>query len=568
MKCTTTISRRNRLITTGKRILFIATILVVNGSASSQPIEPFQKKFGGADYDALWKVANHPNGNFIGVGNTLTVGQGDRDILITEFDLDGAILNSWTIGTSRYESTPEILCLANGDLIVLYRTLYEAGSSIDNAILARLTLSGTIVWTKQFGDAETEVLPEELILTSDGDLLFAGLIRHANDNLNERGILVKLNINGSVLFRKEWDASTDHDSFDEIAEVPGGYLVSGYTDVMDPSSTWEKPLLAKFDTNGNLIWSNYYDDGSYVNANNISLLSNPDGTAIVAFNILGSNSTSSEDQDIMVLKMDSDGSQLWATRVAGPDADDIDHMLFTNSGQIMVVGNLEGIGFGGANGLVFTITQGGELMKAYTFGKDGNEEIGDAISFTQNSCQGYMLVGRSSSFNLDGSADAWIIKTDDNLGSFDDCYTHSIPLSEQPSAFQSSSIGTVDDWDVSSNPDQIFESVNFTSTSVGCGPQVASNCVVSIENHKELVPRFSLAPNPNSGQFIVQMDTPSFVSKYMVHDLTGRKIMEVEYQKSLMDRLDIALPSTSKGLYLLSVRFANGTSTTKRVLVQ
>ena len=261
-----------------KRLTFTFLTLVIPIFLFCQ-IEPFQKKFGGLDKEFLLRVAAAPDGNFIGGGNITSItSSNSRDVMITKFDINGNILSTWTLGHSGFETLNDVISLDDGSIIVAATTRpYMASPGVDNLFICRILPNGTMDWSKQFGDIENEISGDDIILTNDGNLLMTGLYQPTADS-NEKGILLKMDSNGSILFRKQWDASSDFDIFKDVIEVSDGYVVTGYSDFIDPSDSNVKAIIAKFDFNGNLIWSNAYDDGSLVRPNDFGILANDDGT--------------------------------------------------------------------------------------------------------------------------------------------------------------------------------------------------------------------------------------------------------------------------------------------------
>ena len=258
-------------------------------------------------------LASKPNQGqpILGIGD---LGEGnERDALIVKFDMMGTILQAWTLGQSGRDVGTYIESLEDGSMIASAVVRPYPYSGVDNLYVARITPNGSISWERQFGDEDNDINGGYILKTSDGNLLITGDLRNTEDN-NEKGVLIKMNTNGSVLFRKQWEASTDFDVFTHSAEVDDGYVVTGYSDFINPDASPVKAVVSKLDFNGNLIWSNAYDSGAQLVSNNLHILSNYDNTMIVAYGERGVNSTDFAELDIVVMKLDVDGSVIWANR--------------------------------------------------------------------------------------------------------------------------------------------------------------------------------------------------------------------------------------------------------------
>ena len=500
-------------------------LLLTSATFLQAQITPFQKKFGGLEREILWRTDKISDDKFVSGGSLIS---GDRrDGLITVFDIEGNLDNAWILGDDSFDYTniSDVLALEDGSMVVIGHVRpYANDDEHDNAFIYRISPEGTVLWSKQFGNEQIQVIAQDgLIETSDGNILWTGLV--SPQDSNDQALLIKMAVNGSVLFSKQWNASTDYERFGGVTEVSDGYVVAGYSDFFEPDLTTFKPIVVKFDFNGNMLWSNIYDDGSLVHANNIRILANDD-ELFVAYGAGNQDSNAGIDRDIIVMKLSSSGGVIWANRYIGPAGEDIDDMSFSHSGNIIINGDLTGIGFEEANGFVAIISVEGDLHNVHLFGKDKFDSITDIIKIEENDCRGYLLFGHSRSFNLDESDDGWIIKTDVNFGDFADCFTQNVPFSVQSSSMQSSSLGTVTNWNVTSTPSLELTEINFSSSEItSCAPIIAPDCttVATDDLHLEK-PNIHLFPNPNEGHFKIQIDNVQNIKNVNLFDTIGRPV--------------------------------------------
>ena len=129
--------------------------------------------------------------------------------------------------------------------------------------------------------------------------------------------------------------------------------------------------------------------------------------------------------------------------------------------------------------------------KVILYGKEGGDFINDLLPITENGYRGYLLVGSTYSFNIDNSDDAWIIKTRFGLGAFDDCFTQNVAFNVQSTTMNISSLGTIDDWNITSTPNLVLNTgINMTS--------ILLDCPVPVNEITNLIDLKSF-PNPTNG---------------------------------------------------------------------
>lgn len=149
-----------------------------------------------------------------------------------------------------------------------------------------------------------------------------------------------------------WAMATDSDGnvlisseFNGTIDFGGGTFTSaGGTDI----------YLARFDINGNHLWSKTFGDGSDQFGRAVEIA--PNGDILICGGFRGSVDfgggplNSSGNMDIFMARFDSDGSHLWSRRFGDGSYDECVDMAIDNSGNIVIVGYyFGGINFGGGN---------------------------------------------------------------------------------------------------------------------------------------------------------------------------------------------------------------------------
>ncbi len=224
-------------------------------------------------------------------------------------------------------------------------------------------------WSQRFGDASTDQTSYSVAVDGTGNVLIAG------------GFLGNANFGGSTLMSAGGTdiflASFDNDGAPRWSKrfgdnQPNQIAYAVATDAADnvlvAGSFWgtvnfggsnlttvggDDIFLAKFDANGNDVWSMSFGNASTDQiARSVAI--GPANTIIVAgwflgtVNFGGSNLTSSGGVDIFVAKFDADGDHVWSKKFGGLEDQRLESVAVDGSGNVVVTGYYDGtVDFGG-----------------------------------------------------------------------------------------------------------------------------------------------------------------------------------------------------------------------------
>jgi hypothetical protein len=126
-----------------------------------------------------------------------------------------------------------------------------------------------------------------------------------------------------------------------------------------------------------------------------------------------SSSTYSGNKDIMLMKIDSLGDEIWRKFYGGDGIDWVKNMIVCSDGGYALTGFTNSKGLGGYDVLVFKVDKEGELEWEKTFG-GADWDFSEKIIETQDG--GFVIVGHTYSFGS-GDADVYLLKID-SLGNY------------------------------------------------------------------------------------------------------------------------------------------------------
>jgi len=243
------------------------------------------------------------------------------------------------------------------------------------------------------GDTEKAKAELEKVATNYPDSPYVEVAKESLKTLAEQ-----INSQGNEVWNKtfggaDYDCGADHLQFST-----GGYIITGYT--VSYGAGDEDVWLIKTDSQGNEVWNKTFggadkDYGSSVQQ-----------TTDSGYIITGK--AGSCGADVWLVKTDSQGNEVWNKTFGGADYDCGSSVQQTTDGGYIITGYTESYGAGSADvWLIETDSQGNEMWNK-TFG-GADKDYG--ISVQQTTDGGYIVTGYTESYGA-GSADVWLIKTD------------------------------------------------------------------------------------------------------------------------------------------------------------
>lgn len=158
-----------------------------------------------------------------------------------------------------------------------------------------------------------------VIKANDEAIYAAGAVRRgepAADNL----VLIKLDLNGNVLWAKEWGGAKWDRAADLALAADGSIYLAGITQTY--AFGLSDVLLQRWDSDGNLVWSKTWGEADFDDANSVVV----DGASIY---VSGDTSSFSDFDDALLLKYDQDGNLVWARTCGGTSYESVNGMCLT-----------------------------------------------------------------------------------------------------------------------------------------------------------------------------------------------------------------------------------------------
>ncbi len=274
----------------------------------------YQWDFGGGANPSLFP--SPPGGaDVVTAEVTLADTPGDYSALLTVTNQYGEDTYSFTLtvqarevwvhtwGGSGSESARDLVFDDEGNIYILGRTNspeFTAGANKeDDLLLLKYSPHGEVLWARTWGGEKSEKAVG-IHLAPDGNLVVAGQTNSFGAGRDDV-LLLKYNLDGNLIFQKTWGTADLYERVNGscIDELGNIYIV-GYTIAYGSSST--DLLIARFDSEGNLLWGETWDFNGGDQGVGVLALSN------VALYVVGSVGSSLIDaESALMLELRPDG---------------------------------------------------------------------------------------------------------------------------------------------------------------------------------------------------------------------------------------------------------------------
>jgi len=386
-----------------KAFVFAGLALVLVGlglgnSVAQAPTWEWTRTFGGRENDFGFSVQQTSDGGYILLGTTYSFGAGSGDIWLIKTDADGNKIWERTFGGSKGEWGYSVQQTSDDGYILLGETCSFGAGECD-VWLIKTDADGNAQWDKTFGGRESD-FGTSVQQTSDGGFILLG--QTSSFKAGEYDVwLIKTDADGNV----QWDKIFSRNDWDVSRSVQqtsdSGYILLGYTAsfITKRFDVW----LVKTDANGNIEWERTFggseDDRGY----------SMQQTSDSGFILLGYTASFGTEgsPDVWLIKTDADGNRLWDRTFGGSDCDKGTSVQQTSDGGYILLGSTCSFGIEGSWDvwLIKTDASGNKEWDK-TFGGRGSDY---GTSAQQASDGSYILLGTTSSFGA-GLYDIWLIK--------------------------------------------------------------------------------------------------------------------------------------------------------------
>ena len=505
--------------------LLLAFLLLSTNALIAQ--DYFAKYFTDSGHDYATGVITHDDGTYIIYGYLSSAGSGSTDLLVGKFDENGSIIWQKTYGGSYSETGKGGFEDASGN-IYLCGTTYSCTNYYCPFVI-KISSTGDLIWKKNYRGTSVSEYAFDFIETADGGGLIAGYTA-AYTSLGYAAWLIKIDLNGDVLWDKIYGTSASENFNSVINTSDGGYIAAGYS-----SEGYRAGLIVKISSTGDVEWKKtVYDTDEDDWINEIIELSN--GNYLVA----GSGEISlSLNVSQWMYEISSSGQLLWQKQyLISGSYFTINKLFQKKDSSIVAIGYLGA----GSRAIIANIAADGTPIIAQSFDYDSKTVFmnADTTNFGIIAV-GYNQVGSDyhSPFMVHTRWDATISDSCDAFFTYDQTITdYTFPLIEGTA----SGIVSVTTSVVATQCLEITENDSYLTENVICRESALTN----INLKKPVVNTWTFAPNPTNDILHIKLQNNAIM---VLFDMYGRKIMTYDLPAG---KSSINLRSLSTGLYYLT----------------
>jgi len=356
----------------------------------------WEEIIGGRLDDEAHSVVEMPGGGYTLAGHTRSHGVLNRDAWIVRLDRRGKVVWQQTIGGPLTEKVFGIEATADGGVVIVGKT-YSVGSGGSDALIARVSPEGRLVWQHAYGEWHNDGA-RDIAETGDGGFIVAGSKGGETD-----GDLwgVALDENGEMLWQRTHGTPGEDGAVSITVGDDGGFAVAGYT---------QRPGLNNFDnwiirlgSNGDMLWQRHFARGVFSAGTAISIA--PDGGFFVAGI---AQKRTPRDSRSSIARLARDGSTLWQQLSGETGSNEAWGAAATDDGGVVVVSAARFGGLGESQARLVRFGADGEVVWSRLLGGHSWDRP-TAVITTRDG--GILVTGYTTGRGA-GYQDVWVIRLD------------------------------------------------------------------------------------------------------------------------------------------------------------
>jgi TolB-like protein len=233
--------------------------------------------YGGSDEDDFYSVAVGANGDIVAVGNTRSkdgdfpAGPGNVNAVVASFSEEGTLLWANTYGGSNGDMFRSVAIAPNGDIVAVGIAASFDGDfamryGITDAMAARVSSSGTLLWAKSYGGSDEDVF-NGVEIAANSDILAVGYTKSTDgDFAGHRGgtdaVVTRLDASGNLLVADTYGGNDGDTLIRVVALADGDIVTVGWTQSTDgdfpAQHSGMESVIMHVGKDNNLLWAKAY----------------------------------------------------------------------------------------------------------------------------------------------------------------------------------------------------------------------------------------------------------------------------------------------------------------------
>jgi len=347
----------------------------------------WEKLYGGEDDDIAQGIVALENGESAIVGSCKSFDAQSTAICVTRMSAEGKMKWRILLGGKKKDEGKAIARAADGNLLVLGMTKSLAKNYDKDLYVAKITLDGKVLWERAIG-GERDEHPGGIVGTDDGGVMIVGDTESFGKRYKDIYI-VKLTKEGKTVFARTIGGEKADEARGLTRLVDGNLALVGVREVSN--GNYKDFFVMKMTQEGKNLWSKTF--GGTYNDSLEGVTASVDG-GIVA--IGKTRSYGSEQTDLTVMKLSSEGKVLWHKIYGFKYYEYGNAIASTIDGGFMLAGGTNTLGKGSHSVYMLALDKNGALTWSHVYG-ESNKDIAHGLARMSDGAM--VMVGESDSFS-------------------------------------------------------------------------------------------------------------------------------------------------------------------------
>jgi uncharacterized delta-60 repeat protein len=328
--------------------------------------------YGGAALDAGYNVTTDSGLNIIAVGVTQSTGQGSNDILVTKHSPDGELLWSKILGGANAEVGWNV-AVDSSDNIYIVGYTSSSGSGNYDALIVKYNSDGVLQWQRTLGSTSSDYGRGVAVDSSDNVYMFGDY--YSTAQASKYLFLAKYNSSGTLQWQNRLGSNVDDTGYKCVIDSTGNIYACGYSNVSGGAGNADI-LLIKYDSSGTELWKRLYGGVSIDYGYGLAVDSSD--------KIIITGRTYTTATNTFVLKVNSSDGTIVFDRLIGGSAGSYGMNVATDSSDnIYTISYTSSYGEGSNEALIVKYNSSGTVQWSNTIGGIDND-IGYGIAVDAN----------------------------------------------------------------------------------------------------------------------------------------------------------------------------------------
>ncbi|MBN1150467.1 T9SS type A sorting domain-containing protein [candidate division WOR-3 bacterium] len=358
------------------------------------------KHYGGPLGDYGNSIALTNDGGFVLAGFTFSYTPSFCDAWILRFDSSGELSWDSTYGYESYDYPDDIIQTFDGGF-AFAGTSCPPANYYGDFYIAKISGDGNFLWDLRIGDSQWEEGASALLETQDSEIVAVGFTYFQTAGLCDAW-LVRIDNDGNLLWDSTYGGSGSELPTCMVQSNSGDFVIAGHKKLTSSSNSMGWFLI--IDRYGVVTHEKTFPGAQSAWFENITRTQ--DGCYILAGTMVSSTNGKF---DGWIVKVDSQGNEMWSKVLGGPESDDFWSVEELPGGDLLLTGTTSSYPANSADVWIVRTDSAGNQIWSYSFGGAEIDEGHDIKAVTSSI---FLVTGSSETF-CNGISDLIVAKITD-----------------------------------------------------------------------------------------------------------------------------------------------------------